>query len=59
VKNRQTTIRIEKKLDVISRTEKGEQIFDISRNVTVAFSSAHTIHDNVDRIKKVLNVEIT
>jgi hypothetical protein len=59
VNNRQTTTGTEKKLDIIGRTEMGEQIFNISRNVTVAFSSARTIHDNTDRIKKVLNVEIT
>jgi hypothetical protein len=58
VKNWQTT-GIEKKSDVISGTEKGDRIFDISRNVTVAFSSVRTIHDNADRIKKVLDVEIT
>ena len=58
MKNWQTT-GIEKKSDVISRIEKGERIFDISRNVTVAFNSVRTIPDNADRIKKVLDVEIT
>jgi len=57
VKNWQTT-GIEKKSEVISRIEKGERIFDISRNVTVAFNNVCTIPDNADRIKKVPDVEI-
>jgi hypothetical protein len=55
VKNWQKTVGIEKKLDIISRLEKVEQIIEISHYVTVAFNSVHTIYDNIDRIKKVLN----
>jgi len=59
VNNQQKTIGIEKKLDVISILEKGEQIIEISQNITFAFSRVCTIHDNIERIKKVSNVEIT
>jgi hypothetical protein len=39
VKNRQKTVSIEEKLDVISRLEKSEQSVDICRNVRLAHSS--------------------
>ena len=45
--------RVLKKLDIISRLQKGEQIVDICRNVRLTHSSVHTIHDNAER-KKVL-----
>ena len=51
VKNQLKTIGIEEKLDVISRLEQGEQIFDICLNVRFTHSSIHTIHDNADRIR--------
>ena len=44
------TIGIEEKLDIISRLEKGEQIFDKCHNVRLAHSNIHTIHNKVDRI---------
>jgi hypothetical protein len=44
------TISIEKKLDIISRLEKGEQIVQVCCNVGFAHSSIHTVHDNADRI---------
>jgi hypothetical protein len=50
VKNRQETICIEEKLDVISRLGKGERIVDIWHDVTVAHSSICTVCDNADRI---------
>jgi hypothetical protein len=40
----------EEKLDVIRQLEKGEQIVDICHNVTLAHSSIHTIHDEVETI---------
>ena len=49
VKNRQTTVSIAEKLDIINRPEKGEQIVDIWHSVRLADSSIHTICDNVDR----------
>jgi hypothetical protein len=52
VKNRQQTISIEEKLDVISRPEKGEEIIGICRNARHAHSSVHTVSDNDDRIKE-------
>jgi hypothetical protein len=50
VNNRRKTIGIDKKLQVISQLEKGEQIVDICCNVRLAHSSVYTIHDNADRI---------
>jgi hypothetical protein len=52
VKNRQKTVSIEEKLDVISRLEKGERIVDVCHNVRLAHSSICTIRDNVDKIKE-------
>jgi hypothetical protein len=52
VKNRQKTISIEEKLDIISQHEQGEKIVDICCNVKLAHSSTHTIRDNSDRIKE-------
>jgi len=49
VKNRQTTIGIAEKLEIINRLEKGEQIVDIWHSARLAHSSIHTICDNVDR----------
>jgi len=50
VKNWWKTISIEKKLDLISRLEKGEWIFDICHNVRCADISIHTSRGNADRI---------
>jgi hypothetical protein len=49
VKNRQTTIGIEEKLDAISILEN-EHIVDIWHNVRFAHSSVRTVCDIVDRI---------
>ena len=60
VKNRQTTISIAEKLDIINRLEKGEQIVDIWHSVRLADSSIRTICDNVDRFiesAKMVSVE--
>jgi hypothetical protein len=50
VKNWQKTISIEEKLDVISRSDKGEGIVDIFCNVRLSHISIHMIHNNADRI---------
>jgi hypothetical protein len=50
VKNQQTTISTEEKLEVISQLEQGEQIINICHNVRFAHSSACTLCDNVNRI---------
>jgi hypothetical protein len=50
VKNWWKTISIEEKLDLISRLEKGEWIFDICHNVRCADISIHTSCGNADRI---------
>jgi S-methylmethionine-dependent homocysteine/selenocysteine methylase len=49
VKNWQTTISIEEKLDVTSKLVKGEQIVGVCCNVRLAHSS---ICDSADRIKE-------
>jgi aspartate carbamoyltransferase catalytic subunit len=49
MKNQQITINMEK-LKVISQLGKGEQIFDICRNVRCAHISVCTIRDNANRI---------
>ena len=50
MKNRQNTIGNEEKLDVISRIQTGERIFDTRRNVGFAHSSVRSIRDNADGI---------
>jgi len=50
VKNWQKAIGNEEKLDTISRLEKGEQIINIKRNVTLTHSSIPIICNNADRI---------
>jgi len=52
VKNLRKTVGFEKNLDVISQLEKGEQIVETCHNVKLAYSSIHTICDNVNRIKE-------
>jgi hypothetical protein len=52
VKYRRKTIGIEEKLHVIILREQGERIVDTWRNVRLARSSVHTIHDNADGIKE-------
>jgi len=52
IKNRRKTIRTEKKLDIISQMEKGEQTVDLCHNVGHTHTSVHTICDNADRIKE-------
>jgi hypothetical protein len=52
VKNWQTTISTEEKLDVISQFEKGEQIVDIWCNVRFTHSRVSTMCDNADRYPK-------
>jgi hypothetical protein len=47
------TIHIEEKLDVISRLQKGECIFDVWHNVRCAHSSIRTIHENADRFTEI------
>jgi hypothetical protein len=59
VKNRWTTICTAEKLGVISWPEKGERIVDICHYVRLAHISVCTIHDNADRLKKVLSVYTT
>ena len=43
-------IHIEEKLDIVSQLEKGEQIFEVWRNVRFTHSSIRTVHDNADRL---------
>ena len=50
VKNWWKTINIKEKLDIISRLEKGGQIYYMCHNVWYAHISVHTIRDNADRI---------
>jgi len=50
VKNWQKTTSIEEKLDLISRLEKDEWIFDTSHDVRCTDIHVHTIRDNADRI---------
>jgi hypothetical protein len=50
MKNRQKTICTDEKLDIISQSEKGEQIFQMCGNVLFAHISVCTIHDNADKI---------
>jgi hypothetical protein len=49
VKNRQKTIGIEEKSDIISWLEKGEWIVDVCCNVKLTHSSTRTICDNAYR----------
>jgi hypothetical protein len=58
VKHGRKTIGTEEKLHVISESEKGEQIVGISCNVRLTHIGIHTLHDNTDRIKEVLNQEL-
>jgi hypothetical protein len=55
VKYQQKIICTEEKLDMISQTEKGEQIVNICCNVRLCHSSVCTIQDNADRITKSVN----
>jgi hypothetical protein len=48
-KNQWKTISIEEKLDVISQLQTGEWIVDIYQNVSFAYISVCTIHENDDR----------
>jgi hypothetical protein len=50
VKNPRKRLRIEEKLDVIRRLEKGERTVDIWLNVIFAHISVRTIRDNVARV---------
>jgi len=50
-------VHIEEKLDVISRLQKSECIFDIWHNVRFAHSSVHTIHENADRFTEIAKSE--
>ena len=52
MKDQWKTISIEEKLDIISQSEKGEEIIDIWHNVWLAHSSVCTICYNADRIKE-------
>jgi len=52
VKNGDTTIRTEEKLDIISQMVKGEQTVDLCHNVGHTHSSVHTICDNAERIRE-------
>jgi hypothetical protein len=52
VKNWQKTIGIEKKLSILMRREKCEQIVDTCRNVTLTHGIVHKICDIADRIKE-------
>jgi len=51
VKNWWETISIEDILDVTSRLEQGEWIFDICHNVRFVHSSVRTVPDKTERIK--------
>jgi len=55
VKNRQQTVRIEEKLDIISQLEKGELIVDVCLNVRFT-RSVHTIRDDADRSASSVNL---
>jgi hypothetical protein len=55
VKNQQTTICTEWKLDMISQLEKGKQIVNICHNVRLCHGSVCTIQDKADRITKRAN----
>jgi hypothetical protein len=48
VKNRQNSITIQQKLDVINHLQTGERIVAICCNVIFAHASIHTIHDIAD-----------
>jgi hypothetical protein len=54
VKNQQTTICTEQKLDTMNQLEKGKQIVNIC-HVRLCHGSICTIQDNVDRITKSVN----
>jgi hypothetical protein len=58
VKNRHKTSGIEEKLQVIKQLEKGEGIGEIYRNVTLSYSTVHTIRDNANRIKESAKQEL-
>jgi len=47
------TVHVEEKLDVISRLQRGECIFDIWHKVRFTLSSVHTIHENADRFTEI------
>jgi hypothetical protein len=51
MKKRQTTFGTKEKLDTIHQLEKGELTVDICQKVRFAHNSAHTVHDNANRIK--------
>jgi transcriptional regulator len=48
--NWQKTVGTEKKVDIISQLEKGEQNVDICHNVRTTHSNVCAIHDNAHRI---------
>ena len=52
VNNRQKTISIEYKLDLISWIKEGGQIFDIDHNVKLAHTCMCTIHSNSAHTKE-------
>jgi hypothetical protein len=55
MKNRQHTVRIEEKLDIISQLEKGELIVELC--LTVRFTcSVHTVRDDADRSASSVNL---
>jgi len=51
MKNWQKIIGTEEKLDTTHQLETGELAVDICQNVRLAHNSAHTVHDNANRIK--------
>jgi hypothetical protein len=55
VKNKQQTVCIEEKLDIISQLEKGEQIVDLCLNGRFTHS-IYTVHDDADRSANSVNV---
>ena len=50
VKNQWGAISTEDKINLISQLEKGKQIVDKWCNVRPAYSSVHTVRDNVDTV---------
>jgi hypothetical protein len=50
MKSQGKTISTEKKLDTVSRLEKGEQIVDMYHKVRFICSNIHIIDNNADRI---------
>ena len=55
LKNRQQTVHIEEKLDIISQLEKGELIVDVCLNV-IFTRSVHTVRDNAGRSANSVNL---